>query len=1094
MSEDYRTGQGTIIPTLIIGIGGAGSRMVDRMAGRAARLVNWDSQLRPLTQFVSIDTNELDQHKLRNIPAGNRLNIAAFDKATVIDNFRRSNDAQALQWLDKGYRPRPGYRPGAGQIRVESRLGFFYHSPAIRQRLQELVESSLRPGITWRQASPPKYNVYVFCSLAGGTGSGSFLSVAYLVDAVVRERHWQPRVIGNLLLSTVMLDKVGPELHSDIHANTYAALKELEHLTKLDYKQVKDEGRTEEKFVYCRDPNTQDIATVNTRPFFLTFIYDRPPHLGLPDCEAAVADAAYLQIFTPLMDNLAGELDNYEKKLEELTRFPGELRDVGLGYTKNFGACGAAAMVLPGEDLLQYCVLRFAAQALRRQITFGIDPTDAYDDRTRALARLAVNYSDPKFLAMADEGRERAINQSFVSSVQELARQDTAQDLAQGFWLQLVEAVDEGKQAGLDAQGVPIRNESLARQVERKLEESRTGLLNKVAIRERAFVFHREGVNQYIELVARLSEDIRAASAIVGEGLQTLETEANEGEVVGNLRLDPLNERYLAIRLLDLCEQRWIPEAQQQLDKAMERDINNAKVRERLERELPATLADAARAGSWFGRRFGNADEAFLAARDEAQEYCRGVAAAARKTFDAQIRLRQLRALHGYLLRRSRQYAGLSTRMDGLVQDLEREAERLRRGETETSPSLALRVEVFETLDEPRQRIWDRVYRALFVDGGRYINTFDRQSLAEAIARELKPVVRADGRIVEKPTDQLVADLRRALCDLGRTRLKPTLLGDAAGRGLDLARGLELEAELMLGAAKPSGLGVTEDEIAAYREQKFRALAQLAGVLARVNSAEANALDDGVVTNHTRQLILGDMGESVGSQRFTQKLEDVLSAGGRQVKKDVWYDPRTIIVHDVAMPIPLYYFPAVVGDIEQAYLQQAADEHRSYNLHTDFNWEKPLPNLNPRNSELSVDWSLTMLTRGLVARAIEFRKEDGLFIYTDDKGEVQKLGNNLSSLLYHLANLHETLKEAMENHIAALRLVQSAEERKQRDLELAHRFDAQVKQMYWREGRGEISREDLLDRPILRALIRILGKPANDGPSAPASGPRYDFG
>jgi len=332
------------------------------------------------------------------------------------------------------------------------------------------------------------------------------------------------------------------------------------------------------------------------------------------------------------------------------------------------------------------------------------------------------------------------------------------------------------------------------------------------------------------------------------------------------------------------------------------------------------------------------------------------------------------------------------------------------------------------------------------------------------------------------------------LCDLGRTRLKPTLLGDAAGRGLDLARGLELEAELMLGAAKPSGLGVTEDEIAAYREQKFRALAQLAGVLARVNSAEANALDDGVVTNHTRQLILGDMGESVGSQRFTQKLEDVLSAGGRQVKKDVWYDPRTIIVHDVAMPIPLYYFPAVVGDIEQAYLQQAADEHRSYNLHTDFNWEKPLPNLNPRNSELSVDWSLTMLTRGLVARAIEFRKEDGLFIYTDDKGEVQKLGNNLSSLLYHLANLHETLKEAMENHIAALRLVQSAEERKQRDLELAQRFDAQVKQMYWREGRGEISREDLLDRPILRALIRILGKPANDGPSAPASGPRYDFG
>ena len=82
----------------------------------------------------------------------------------------------------------------------------------------------------------------------------------------------------------------------------------------------------------------------------------------------------------------------------------------------------------------------------------------------------------------------------------------------------------------------------------------------------------------------------------------------------------------------------------------------------------------------------------------------------------------------------------------------------------------------------------------------------------------------------------------------------------------------------------------------------------------------------------------------------------------------------------------------------------------------------------------------------------------------------------------------------MEKRIAALRLAQSAEERTQRDQELAQRFDTQVNQMYWREGRGEITREDLLDRPILRALIRILGKPAGEGPSGPSAGPRYDFG
>jgi hypothetical protein len=1001
---------------------------------------------------------------------------------------------QALQWLDKGYRPRPGFKPGAGQIRVESRLGYFYHSPNLRQRLRELVESSLRPGITWRQANPPKYHVYIFCTLAGGTGSGSFLSVAYLVDAVIRERQWQPRVIGDLLLSTTMLDKVGPELHTDIHANTYAALKELEHLTKLDYKQVKDEGRGEEPFVYCRDPNAQGISKVKVRPFFLSFIFDRPPHLSLPDAEEAIADAAYLQIFTPLIDNLAGELDNYEKNLEELTRFPGDLRDVGQGYSKNFGACGAAALVLPGEDLLEYCALRFAAQALRRQITFSVDPSDATDDRARALARLAVDYGDPKFLAMADEGRERAINQAFVASVREMARQDVAQELAQGFWAQLVETVDEGRQAGLDAQGQPLRNESLARQVERKLGESRAGLLNKVAIKERAFVFHREGVNQYIELVARLSEDIRGAAVIVGEGLQALEMEAKEGEAIASLKLDPMSERYLSIRLLELCEQHWIPEAQQQLDEALKRDIGNPKVRERLERELPQTLGDAARQGGWFARRFGKADEAFLAVRDEAQESCRAVAAAARKTFDAQIRLRQLRALRDCLLRRSRQYAGLSTRMDGLVRDLEKDAERLRRGEADIAPPLALRVEVFETLDEPRQRIWDRVYRALFVDGGRHASTFDRQSLAETIARELQPVVRADGRIVEKSTDQLVADLRKALRELGRQRLRPRILGDAANPGLNLAQGLDLEAELMLGVGKPLGDSIGEAEAAAYRDKKFRALAQLAGVLARVNSAEANALDDGVITNHTRQLVLGAMGDGAGIQRFFLKLKDALAAGGKQVKESYWRDPRMIIVHDVALPIPLYYFPAVVGDIEQAYLQQAADEHRSYNLHTDYNWEKPLPNLNPRSSELSVDWSLAMLAQGLISRAIELRKEDGLFVYTDSQGEVDPLGHSLSSVLYHLTEMHEKLKEEMEQRIAAARQAQPPEALAAREQELARQFEVQINQIYRREGRGEVSREELLDRPILRALARILGQSAGNPPAAPPPNARYNFG
>ncbi|HEX6158931.1 MAG TPA: tubulin-like doman-containing protein, partial [Thermoanaerobaculia bacterium] len=1051
-----------------------GSRIVDRIASRVALLPNWESQLLPLTSFVSIDTNELDQHRLRNIPDGNRLNIAAFDKAKAIDHFRRSEDQQALQWLDPEYKPRSGIKPGAGQIRVESRLGFFFHSLDIRQRIKELVTESLRPGITWRQTG--KFNIYLYCTLAGGTGSGSFLSTAYLIDSILRDQHWQPRIIANLLLSTLMVDKVGTELHPDIHANTYAALKELEFLTKLDYKNVVG-AQTEAPFVYCRDENSRKVQIVSSRPFFISFVFDRPPHLSLPDSEAAIADASFLQIFTPVIGNVAGEYDNYEKHLEGLTHFPGPLKDLGNGYTMNFGAFGAAALVLPAQELLEYVALRFAAQAIRGQITFSVDQSDPSDDRARALARLAVNYSDPKFLNMSDEGRERVLHQSFVASVQEMARQDRNQDLLDGFWYTLVESIDDGRQTGVDEKGEAVRAESVTKLVERKLEEGRRDLLNKVSIKERALVFHREGVNQYVEVVSRLIEDIRGARSIVDEGVRGLEASAGEGEAISELKLDPIAERYLIIRLLDRCEKTLIPEAQQQLDKAKARDIGNPKVRERLEREQFETLREIA--GK---RRLFRGDQDFLAARDEAQETVRSVASAARQTFDAEIRLRQLRALREYLQRRSRQYARLATRMDVLVQELEREAERLRRGETVLVPPFALRVEVFETLDEPRQRIWDRVYRTLFLDGGRYLATFDRQMLAEAISRELKPVVRPDGTVAEKTLDQTVSDLRRALCELGRQRMRPAIYGQVGQPGLDLVSGLELEAQLMLQPKKRPGETVTGDDVEAYREKKFRALPQVAGLLARVSSSESKALDDGVPSNHSRQIIIGlnEAGMAAASERFSEQLKSVLSAG-IQVKVDDehWHDPRLIIVHDVQLPIPLYYLNAVTGEIEDAYLKIAANEQRSYHLHTDFNWEKALANLNPQRSEITVGWSLVTLAEGLLTGVLQQDVDTGVIFWPREDAEPYILGHDLAGALYGLGKIHsrtEHLQQRLEKELLQAREAMDAAERHNRARVLVDQIARMLEDSEGREQKGSLSRQEMLEKPVLRALHDQIGK------------------
>lgn len=896
---------GTVVPNLFIGLGGIGSRIVDRIAGRAVRLPDWESRLRPLTSFVTIDSVELDLHGLKHIPEANRLNIGGLDRVRVIESLRRLEDPQILEWLGDDQPLLRGLKRGAGQIRIESRLGFFYHSREIRQRLHQLVLDSLHPGIFWRQSRPPRYNVHLFCTLAGGTGSGSFLSAAYLINDVLSAEGMQPRVIANLLLSTLLLDRIPPELQPVFHANTYAALKELEYLNKLDYKQVKDEGRLFEEFAYSLEGKNQ----VTNRPFFVSFLFDRPVSPALIDPEAAIADAAYFQVFTPILDNLAGELDNYEKTLEGLTRLPGDLKNPSLGYTKHFGGFGAVALALPGHDLLEYSALRFAAQAIRSQISFGADRSDPVDERARALQLVTLDYEGVRFLNMSDEEQERAIHEAFLKSIAEMARQDD------DFWSQISKAV-----------------ESLVQQVDRRLTEAWHGLLDRVSFRDRAFRFRREEVNEYVEHVSRFFEDMWAARRVIDQGVHDLE--AAMEMIFADLKLEPFTERYLVGRLIERCEKVWLPVAQQQLEAAKIKDADNPRVREYLERDTFESLREAAAKRGLLFR----SERDFLAARERAQEILQDVILATRRSLAAEVRIRQLRALHEDLKRRLSQYARLAKRMDFLARSLEDEAERLRRGDDATAPPFALRVEVFETLDEPRQRLWDRVYRALFLEGGHRL--FDPRLLAETIAPELQA-----GKVI----DHVAADLRRALHDLGRKLLAPAIFGSREEPGLDLARGLDLEARLMLALFKQPGEDVSEAEIDEYHRRKLRLLAQRTGVFARIEPVERRQFDDGVIVNRTRQLLigLGETSSAKASEAFVDRLPAALSDRHRWGKVGIGEDPHLLIAHDAEFPIPLYHFEAVTRELEKSYRLLKTQSQRSYPLHIDSRWEDSLPDLNP---------------------------------------------------------------------------------------------------------------------------------------------------
>lgn len=351
-------------PQLFIGLGGIGSRIVDQIKRRAMDLPDWEER-EALTQFVALDTNAHDQRALKQIDHANQLSLAVLNKAATLQNFRDAKNEQATQWLPEHYKPREGVTPGAGQVRLESRIGCFVQSRTIQDRLEQVMKRMLQPDLPARVQAPAEFFVHVYCTVAGGTGSGAFLPMAYLVRDAINQAgggDWQPHIYGNLLLSTLAVQQVDQALHPDIHANAYAALKELEHLTQLNYEKV-NVTRPNEPFSYRQDAQRSEPLTVDAGPFFNTFVYDTSTITDQNDTEGMIADSAFLVLFSPTMASIEGALDNYQKKLGELTKL---IDGVGQGYSKNFGAIGATALYVPVHPLLRYLTRRFAADALRR--------------------------------------------------------------------------------------------------------------------------------------------------------------------------------------------------------------------------------------------------------------------------------------------------------------------------------------------------------------------------------------------------------------------------------------------------------------------------------------------------------------------------------------------------------------------------------------------------------------------------------------------------------------------------------------------------------------------------------------------------------
>lgn len=226
-------------PTLFVGIGGTGSRVLaqwrrrleDRF-GSLAQVPIWQSLL------IDIDCRTFAQQS----PGGSTRQQGAGE--TLAMPLRKPQEYRAdsldiLQWLSRRWLfniPRSLQTEG---FRPLGRLALVDHARPLFDRLRKLIaaatsdeaaaQSQNHTGGALRSRAP---RAFVVASIAGGTGSGMAIEVAYAVRMLLAEQGLPDNGVSLVLVHSTERKATTKSLAI---ANAYACLSELSHYARCRY-------------------------------------------------------------------------------------------------------------------------------------------------------------------------------------------------------------------------------------------------------------------------------------------------------------------------------------------------------------------------------------------------------------------------------------------------------------------------------------------------------------------------------------------------------------------------------------------------------------------------------------------------------------------------------------------------------------------------------------------------------------------------------------------------------------------------------------------------------------------------------------------
>ena len=223
--------------TLLIGLGGTGFKAI--LNAKKMFYENY-GEIPPMIGFLGIDT---DRPGLENASViakdGTRIKLSNSEQLAICveeprEIFMRNSSGDLFDWLpEANIQSLDTLTIGAGQTRSNGRFAITVNENNVAQyvsrKLSEVNDARIidnsRYGLLGAETE-----VHLVFSVGGGTGSGTFLNMAYLLKRLMPS----VKLSGYAVLSDVFRSMVSGAMSARVRPNAKGAIMDLDYLAHLD--------------------------------------------------------------------------------------------------------------------------------------------------------------------------------------------------------------------------------------------------------------------------------------------------------------------------------------------------------------------------------------------------------------------------------------------------------------------------------------------------------------------------------------------------------------------------------------------------------------------------------------------------------------------------------------------------------------------------------------------------------------------------------------------------------------------------------------------------------------------------------------------